>query len=303
MLRPKLVSLICPVCRPGDDVREFIADARSAFGDACYECIVVDDHSTDGSCHDLPKDVLVVRTENRAGPAAARHLGATHARGDVLIWSEPGRRFLKAGLERVADLARSQDAIFLPRIGHRKTSRIRYGGQFVVSNQGVRIRSVYFKPAAQPALYGGVCAMKQGVYRRLAEWPQLPDIWRYCDEAMSLMTWFVGVPTVVSEEIAFHRAPTRKGIGRPQISLDPLAHALSSHILHAAFFSKTYSIFWKPLLERGHGVSIGNEVILSAECSRISKHLQRHAVRSERKFFRDVLGVPFPDEADWTPSS
>ncbi len=53
------------------------------------EIIVVDDTSTDGSIEALPVDrIRVVRPETRLGISAARNLGASVSRGEILIFSD-----------------------------------------------------------------------------------------------------------------------------------------------------------------------------------------------------------------------
>ena len=55
-----------------------------------FDVLVVDDASTDGSCSDLPRldGVCAVRSEKRSGVAGARSLGASAARGPVLVFAD-----------------------------------------------------------------------------------------------------------------------------------------------------------------------------------------------------------------------
>ena len=112
----KLASFIAPVCNQGDEARQTIASAREGFGKAPHEFVVVDDHSLDGSCHDMPRDVLIVRTDRRDGVSSARRCGVEQARGDVLVWSDPHCRFPAESLAHLAKLAAESDGIVQPHI-------------------------------------------------------------------------------------------------------------------------------------------------------------------------------------------
>src|SRR5919198_5805523 len=74
-----------------------------------YEVIVVDDGSTDDTvavAEAAPGPVTVRRQEQR-GPGEARNLGAQHARGEVLAFTDadcfPERGWLRAGVAALAD--------------------------------------------------------------------------------------------------------------------------------------------------------------------------------------------------------
>jgi glycosyltransferase involved in cell wall biosynthesis len=80
------ISVVIPVYNSERYLRECLQHLRqSTFTD--YECIVVDDGSTDAS----PKvaaegGAKVLRTESRRGPAYARNLGARAATGEILFF-------------------------------------------------------------------------------------------------------------------------------------------------------------------------------------------------------------------------
>jgi glycosyltransferase involved in cell wall biosynthesis len=80
------ISVIVPVFNSAQYLRLCLEHLRrSAFVD--YECIVVDDGSTDASA-DVAAEfgAKVLHTGQRRGPAFARNLGATSAQGEILFF-------------------------------------------------------------------------------------------------------------------------------------------------------------------------------------------------------------------------
>src|SRR5579862_169082 len=79
------ISVIVPVYNSAGYLRTCLEHLRrSSFHD--YECIVVDDGSTDASA-DVARefDVTVLCTGGRRGPAYARNMGAKSAKGHILF--------------------------------------------------------------------------------------------------------------------------------------------------------------------------------------------------------------------------
>jgi glycosyltransferase involved in cell wall biosynthesis len=73
---------------------------RSGFRD--YECIVVDDCSTDGSAEVARQyGVTVLYTDRRRGPAHARNLGAKAAQGEILCFLDADVCVYPDTLERI----------------------------------------------------------------------------------------------------------------------------------------------------------------------------------------------------------
>jgi len=65
------VSFLMPVCEQRDEPRITIQSAKEAAEGLDVEYLVSDEHSKDGGCHDLPRDVLLVK------PYALRAIGIT----------------------------------------------------------------------------------------------------------------------------------------------------------------------------------------------------------------------------------
>lgn len=294
MNRPTLVSFITPVCNQGEEARLTVENARRSLQAIPHEIIVVDDNSVDGSCHGMPKDVLVVRTPRRDGVSSARRCGFEQSRGDVLIWSDPHCRFPGDSLEQLALLAAEQEAVVQPRNVPEETSRVRFGGRLELSPRGLRVARSWHRPAKFPALYGTIYAMQRRVYERLGGWPKLPGIWSYSEQALTLMAYFLNMPIIVDPRFTcVHKSyhPDK----RFPFSVHQEDRANNAHFVHAAFFPETYAYYWKPLLEEFFGAEKHDERILSSrDFCRVRRQLRKFAVRTEESFYADVLGVAMP---------
>ena len=80
------VSVIIPVYNGAEFLRQCLT-SMAASTERPFECIVVDDGSTDNSKKTAAEfGARVFSTEGRRGPACARNLGAKEARGDILFF-------------------------------------------------------------------------------------------------------------------------------------------------------------------------------------------------------------------------
>ena len=80
------VSVIIPNYNSGPALAQCLQSLEKS-GSKVYECIVVDDGSTDGSADAaIRTGVRLLSTGNRRGPAYARNLGASVASGDLLLF-------------------------------------------------------------------------------------------------------------------------------------------------------------------------------------------------------------------------
>lgn len=294
----KLVSVIIPVCNQGDRARQTVASVRDAMADMAHEIIVVDDQSIDGSCHAMPRDVLVVRTHRREGVSRARRLGFSQSRGDVIIWTDPHCEFPPRSLRHLAKVARYKQAAVQPRIITAAGGRERWGGKLVVSQRGLRVARSYDRPDTYPALYGTIYAMKRAVYECLDGWPKLPGVWGYSEQAMSLMCWFCGVPIVIEAAYTCLHGSYRPNGSFPY-SVGQSDQAQNAHFVHALFFPKTYRCLWKPILDAHFGTRKQFcEPLRSDAFRRQRRRLKRASVRTEEEFFAMILGRPMPAEDD-----
>jgi len=86
MNEPPRISVIIPVHNGGAQLEACLAGVRSStFG--AYEVIVADDASTDATAATARRaGATVVTLGEQSGPAAARNRGASHARGEILLF-------------------------------------------------------------------------------------------------------------------------------------------------------------------------------------------------------------------------
>jgi glycosyltransferase involved in cell wall biosynthesis len=84
--RPR-VSVVMPVFNPGPDLENCL-NAIDASTYPVFECILVDDESTDGMITVAAQrhGIQVVTLKENSGPGIARNHGAREARGDILLF-------------------------------------------------------------------------------------------------------------------------------------------------------------------------------------------------------------------------
>lgn len=97
---PQTLSLIIPVYNGGEFLKACLDHLRASS--VPFECIVVDDGSTDDSAETGRRfGAKVVATEGRSGPARARNLGVRHATGDLLFFIDSDVCVYPDTIERV----------------------------------------------------------------------------------------------------------------------------------------------------------------------------------------------------------
>ncbi len=109
--RSPFFSVVVPVLNGGEVFRSSLeALRRSSFSD--YELVVVDDGSTDDSrALAVESAARVLRTRGRQGPAAARNLGARHARGEFLLFLDADCSVGEETLSLAAAVLRNEEAL------------------------------------------------------------------------------------------------------------------------------------------------------------------------------------------------
>jgi len=190
------VSLITTVCNSG---RSFLLDtiesARKSIRPLdLLEIIVVNDHSTDDSCHDLSSDITLLQPDERLGCSRARRFGAEYASGEVLIITDPHCAFPPSTLRHLVEAAASiPDAIHVPRIFMRNGS-IAPCIKLVLRKRrwGISVQQSDV-PLRYPAFYGWTHALSRTALDRLHGIPALPGYWSGYEEFLTLYAYRLGM--------------------------------------------------------------------------------------------------------------
>lgn len=298
----ELASLILPVCNQGDWTLRTIESARESglTEGTPHEIIVVDDQSTDGGCHNLPKDVLVVRTKTRLGVSKARRLAMTFAKGDVIVFSDPHCGFSKDSLTKLINLARVNWAVFQPPTKRSQESkRTAWGGKFVRNERGVALGNAS-QGQQTLALINTIYAMRRDVHDRIGGWPELPGCWGYSEQAMSMAVWYAGVPIVCtdSEPCIHYNQHIDKQLS---FKCTTLERAINGHYVHAAFLPGSYEDHWKPILDAKHGkIEECQEALKSKEFRKFRDTMLQFKRRDESDLYRVVFNGEHPAKVDIT---
>src|SRR5262245_52039239 len=97
------LSVIVPVYNAPRELQECLAAVGAQSGPD-MELIVVDDASTDETASVAVRYTdRVLRLSTNSGPAAARNLGASHARGAVLVFIDADVVIAPGALERIRE--------------------------------------------------------------------------------------------------------------------------------------------------------------------------------------------------------
>lgn len=96
------ISVIIPAYNNADILHKSLdALVDSTYGK--FEIIVVDDCSTDKTVSDMVTNILLIKLSKRAGPAAARNIGAERALGDILFFIDSDVLVSADTIEKVND--------------------------------------------------------------------------------------------------------------------------------------------------------------------------------------------------------
>lgn len=108
------ISVVIPAHNQGARVRQLVERVVAEIGGRGTEIIVVDDQCTDGSCHGMPRDVLVVRSERFLGFYNSARLGFSLAGGRILVCCHGGCTFPRLGLRHLARQASEYGVVVRP---------------------------------------------------------------------------------------------------------------------------------------------------------------------------------------------
>jgi glycosyltransferase involved in cell wall biosynthesis len=106
------VSVVVPVFNGGTGLEKCLS-AIIASSYPVFECIVVDDGSTDGMAKSTADQLgaHLIRLEEQCGPARARNQGAARAKGDILLFADADVMLHPNAIERAVSALQSDPDI------------------------------------------------------------------------------------------------------------------------------------------------------------------------------------------------
>ncbi|MFO7264204.1 MAG: glycosyl transferase family 2 [Bacillaceae bacterium G1] len=191
-----LVSVIIPVKNEGQNVRMTVESAFHVKTLHPFEIIVVDDGSTDDGCRFLDswrdKPVKVLRTEG-IGAAAARNLGAEHARGEFFIFCDAHLFFQNYWLDHLVSLIQSglADAV-TPGIASIHRPNVVGYGQTLNRMLGVQWNKEALSPVPTAILPGGCLAIGRRTFFDVGGFDRKFRVWGFEDVELSIKLWLFG---------------------------------------------------------------------------------------------------------------
>ena len=114
MAVPRLLSVVIPVKNGAGVLPRALAALRASdLPRECWELIVVDDVSTDGTAviASADADVVIRLTGSSRGPAYARNRGVERARGEYIVFLDADVEVHRTTLRRFAEALISQPEI------------------------------------------------------------------------------------------------------------------------------------------------------------------------------------------------
>lgn len=102
------ISVVIAVYNGGEDLDKCLAAVRKSSYPV-YECILVDDASTDGMANPAAErhQARLIRLDKQKGPAAARNHGVAEARGDIIFFTDADVLLHPDAIARAVDALQS----------------------------------------------------------------------------------------------------------------------------------------------------------------------------------------------------
>jgi len=190
-------SIVVAAHNEGDELLATV-EATLATVSKDVEVIVVDDQSDDGSPEAVSRvgRVTVLRTPTRGGVTGSRNLGAAHASGDVLVFSDghvrPQPGWLQPLIDELHDPAVGAVApVIFPKSGDGHPG---YGFTWrSPSLTTAWISRPTTGPRLAPMLCGCFLAIRRDVFDRLGGFDSGLTLWGMEDAELSLCVWRLGL--------------------------------------------------------------------------------------------------------------
>ncbi len=265
-----------------------------------YECVVVDDASTDGCCDGLEFDnLLIMRNQSRLGVAPSRLSAAHHSTGDVLAFFDGHQRISKGCVERCAELALQRDCIVSPVVqGFKSTNRKIYGASFRMCPENGFFSADWImkRPWRRTrqinALRAPGYVIPKSIFDRVC-WIDGMRGWGGSEAVVSVKAFFTGVEIVsLRGPIAWHRFKTTFHY---DVSWEDIwrNHAL---IARVCFDERTWYEYWLPEVFEVHLTEEARRDLESDGIIAQHREFLRHKVRPDRDFWGVLLRQEPPPE-------
>ena len=209
-------SVVIPVRNGGDRVRRIVGELRNGLGNAPHEIILIDNQCTDGCCHGIPSDVLILRTERRLRMSQLMWSGLPHATGDVVVWYpiRPGDVF--PALRHLADLAAETGALVRPDAAR---ERMALGGRKEAGQSAQLRRAAVARMLPFSGLVSSVLALRRSVYERIVRYRLLLAN----GLPLGLACRLLGIPLVTDTETTWMVVPAGSSWDVGTVSSDVVA--------------------------------------------------------------------------------
>lgn len=290
------VSIIIPVKNEGNNVKTTVESIVNTPSKIPYEVIVVNDASEDGCCRFLEenrdywqgKGVRLIKTTG-IGAANARNLGAGHAAGDILIFSDAHIFVEKDWLDKMAaTMSQPGIDVLAPGIAaYGNPERLGFGQTW---NEKLETK---WLPAPQdvspiPLAPGGLEALKKEAFHTVGGFETGFKIWGYEDVELSFKCWLFGFGVYTTPEVTVqHIFRTRHPyyISFDQVNYNLMRMAIS-HFNKARITKAINMIKFMPNTEK-----ILTEIALSDTWEQRRDYLNKR--KCDDDWFMNKFQIPF----------
>lgn len=205
-MRPR-ISVIITAHNEGEELLRTIRSVHEQTASQ-HEVIVVDDGSTDGSCHSIADEgAVVVRHEDRVGVAFSRNHGCSIAQGEVFAFLDGHQRLSPGCFDLCADLASEYGAIVTSAVeGLEYRGWTGYGADLTIGGEHGYFGGVWrcrrptedWSPATTVITPGYV--MTRGVFERV-RWIDGLLGWGASEPAITVKAFFLGIRLLVARSV------------------------------------------------------------------------------------------------------
>jgi GT2 family glycosyltransferase len=198
------ISVIVVTRNEGAELRRTVENFRDTLP-AKSEVVIVDDASTDGSTRGLRG---VIKTPG-IGVARARNLGATHSKGDLIVWADAHIRLDKFWWQPLADVLEDRNvAGAAPGVTHLPATRnCGYGLELTGPDLDARwLARKADTPFAAPIIPGCCFMMRRAVFDATGGWDTGMHHRGGVDNEGSVRFWMLGYDLLIVPQVVIrHR--------------------------------------------------------------------------------------------------